>query len=251
MHSTGISVGENCREKTDSSQCCYGKHHAQSDAGIDEIRCEQRCHVLWCYKDCLKRYVPYRGESLDVQDIVRQTIDASSLSLFESGKIETDAQEFVNSRLVYLHQWLTEFASSKSHFSLLFCTLRDAFHSGVDDKTRVIEVVDIEECIWAPQYGLKGRIDASLSITAPRSRRSAKRHSSTVSSSLYSCYPASSSESDRPQSIGRMLHPSGDASKESDQMVIPMEFKTGKPYFTHTAQVDTIKHPTMISTLCT
>ena len=46
-----------------------------------------------------------------------------------------------------------------------------------------------------------------------------------------------------------MLHPSGDASKDGDQMVIPMEFKTGKPYFTHSAQVDATKQPAIILTL--
>ena len=86
---------------------------------VEEIRLwTALCDILCFSKDCLKRYVPYRGQSIDMQDIIRQTIDSSGLSLFESDKTEIDAQEFVNSRMVFLHQWLTEFASSKSHFSL-------------------------------------------------------------------------------------------------------------------------------------
>ena len=71
-------------------------------------------------------------------------------------------------------------------------------------------MVDIEENVWAPKYGLKGMVDASLSAAFQQPQ---------LQSWLQSA--------NQPQNA-----------KPSDVMV-PLEFKTGKPHVSHRAQVHT------------
>ena len=69
-----------------------------------------------------------------------------------------------------------------------------------------MQVVDIEENIWAPKYGLKGMIDASLSAAYQQQR-------TFMQSASHAQVPA------------------------ADDVMIPLEFKTGKPHISHRAQV--------------
>lgn len=78
----------------------------------------------------------------------------------------------------------------------------------------ISQVVDIEENVWAPKYGLKGMVDASLSAAFQQPQ---------LQSWLQSA--------NQPQNA-----------KPSDVMV-PLEFKTGKPHVSHRAQVHTRRCP--------
>ena len=52
------------------------------------------------------------------------------------------------------------------HADLITCVcLGSTLHAGGATSVCVSEVVDIEENIWAPRFGLKGQIDATLRVT--------------------------------------------------------------------------------------
>ena len=72
----------------------------------------------------------------------------------------------------------------------------------------VTQVVDIEENVWAPKYGLKGMIDASLSAAYQQHQQRTFMQSAS--------------------------HPQVAAAED---VMIPLEFKTGKPHISHRAQV--------------
>ena len=69
--------------------------------------------------------MPYKGEVLDLKQEISDVIEASGLSLFECSKTETDAQEFVNSRLTYLHQWLKHFAVAEGTSAIISSKLKE------------------------------------------------------------------------------------------------------------------------------
>eukprot|EP00884_Botryococcus_braunii_P022766 jgi/Botrbrau1/9173/Bobra.0236s0005.1 len=85
------------------------------------------------------------------------------------------------------------------------------------------QVLDIEENIWAPKYGLKGMIDASLHIAL---------------------HPASSQVQGKRRDVGGSWLARQCSSKvvvqapgEVPVELAPLEFKTGRPHHSHRAQV--------------
>ena len=71
------------------------------------------------------------------------------------------------------------------------------------------EVADIEESVWAPKYGIKGNIDATLMVafgTDPQQQRQQQN-----------------------------VHTPGQ--QQQPAVLAPFEFKTGKPHHSHRAQV--------------
>lgn len=75
----------------------------------------------------------------------------------------------------------------------------------------MVQVVDIEENVWAPKYGLKGMVDASLSAAFQQPQQ-------------------------------QMGMPSGNQNQAvaPHDVMMPLEFKTGKPHISHKAQVRTV-----------
>jgi DNA replication factor Dna2 len=67
-------------------------------------------------------------------------------------------------------------------------------------------LLDIEECVWAPKYGIKGVIDATMLARYP------------------------------PEAAGGAGH--GQRSQQAERLgLVPVEFKSGKRYHSHAAQV--------------
>lgn len=101
--------------------------------------------------------------------------------------------------------------------------------------------MDVEESICAPQFGLKGRIDATLNIRISGESREGKRNFN--SGTNHSGKMSVSSRSTR-SGYGRN-YPSlkqgttGTDCKDADfrQQFVPLEFKTGKKWYIHEAQV--------------
>lgn len=72
------------------------------------------------------------------------------------------------------------------------------------------EVTDIEESVWAPKYGIKGNIDASLMVA-------------------FEAGPLQHQRQQRVQTLGQQ--------RQLPAVLAPFEFKTGKPHQSHRAQV--------------
>ncbi len=72
------------------------------------------------------------------------------------------------------------------------------------------DVVDIEETVWAPRYGIKGSIDASLRVGLEPQHH-------------------------KPPLQPQQARPAGVVGAE--QALAPFEFKTGRPHMSHNAQV--------------
>ena len=51
---------------------------------------------------------------MNLEKEIKEILQSSGLSLFECDKTETDAQEFVQQNLRYVHDWLKRFAPSNS-----------------------------------------------------------------------------------------------------------------------------------------
>ena len=67
------------------------------------------------------------------------------------------------------------------------------------------EVTDIEESVWAPKYGIKGNVDASLMVAF--------------------------------EAAGQQQLQGARQAQGLTSMLAPFEFKTGKPHQSHRAQV--------------
>ncbi len=74
--------------------------------------------------------------------------------------------------------------------------------------------MDIEESIWAPKYGLKGNVDATLMVA-----RAAP--------------PSAGAQPRGVQQFGQQ--PAAAAALQT--ALAPFEFKTGRPHMSHRAQV--------------
>ena len=74
--------------------------------------------------------------------------------------------------------------------------------------------MDIEESIWAPKYGLKGNVDATLLVAREAPPPSARAQPGGV------------------QQFGQRP-----AAVSSQTALAPFEFKTGRPHMSHRAQV--------------
>lgn len=72
------------------------------------------------------------------------------------------------------------------------------------------EVTDIEESVWAPKYGIKGNIDATLMVA-------------------FEAGPQQQQHRQRVQTLGQQ--------PQLSAVLAPFEFKTGKPHMSHRAQV--------------
>ncbi|XP_054795481.1 DNA replication ATP-dependent helicase/nuclease JHS1-like isoform X1 [Prosopis cineraria] len=117
-----------------------------------------------------------------LEEYARLVLQRNIESLYACGVNENDVHKTLIDAIPRILNWIKLFKNSEEK--------RDAYVDfGCDDgikKVKVSEVLDIEEMAWAPQYGLKGMIDASVSVK---------------------------------------VLPKGN---ESDEKVMPLEFKTGK-----------------------
>ena len=133
--------------------------------------------------------------------------------LYGVGKSESDCERFLLSLAGNMRAWKRDFyppskrslggrppVAATTRANLVDCG------RGVKKHMRVTRVIDIEEGVWCPAYGLKGVVDASLEVSCVLPRR-------------------------REESISR------DDQREQ-RLVLPFELKTGKrTHMSHRAQV--------------
>eukprot|EP00210_Caulerpa_lentillifera_P001306 g1257.t1 len=174
----------------------------------------------------LNRYVPYNGEPLDMKEDINKIIASSNEELFQCEQTEAAALQFVQERLPLIKTWLEAYASSTS------------------DEIQVQKVIDVEESIYSPQFGLKGRVDATLTVKISTGAKN--RNSQSISRSNRSCSTESSSRSTQLSKISPLpallkasttKTDSKQAALNERELIVPLELKTGKEWFSHEAQV--------------
>ncbi|KAK9824153.1 hypothetical protein WJX72_008129 [[Myrmecia] bisecta] len=144
--------------------------------------------------------------STELRKRAQNIVSDSTDKLLEVGLSEAQALACLTAAIPTITAWIRTFL------------LPEQGQSRPRSDLHISEVVDIEETIWAPKYGLKGMIDASLQVDvtpgcAPDEGEQASWLRSTAS---------------RDQK--RMPVQAGTA-------ILPLEFKTGKPHQSHKAQV--------------
>ncbi|KAG5627158.1 hypothetical protein H5410_012376 [Solanum commersonii] len=93
-----------------------------------------------------------------LEDYARVVLQKSLESLYACGVNENDTRKTLIEAIPKLLNWIRSFRYSEVSES-------PSIDFGSEDgakKIKVSEVLDIEEMAWAPKYGLKGMIDASL-----------------------------------------------------------------------------------------
>ena len=73
------------------------------------------------------------------------------------------AEKVMRDAIPALLTWLQKFRRDKPDQSATL-EVRDQQHGSHMEAVAIAEVVDIEESIWVPRYGLKGMIDASVQL---------------------------------------------------------------------------------------
>lgn len=108
-----------------------------------------------------------KGEDVDCEDgplgfftvaaTVEDVISAHRMDLYSADMTEAHARTFLNGTLPKVLEWNGAFLGARKEHSIV----RD--RSQVS-KIHVDGVSDIEESVWSPVFGLKGKIDASISV---------------------------------------------------------------------------------------
>ena len=131
-------------------------------------------------------------------DHIPQLLQSAALPLAEAGMSQREAHDTLRAASGRLA------ATIASHFR------RERGHQGTP-LVSLEGLLDIEECIWAPKYGIKGVIDATMLARFPADAQ--QRQQNATSSAGFGA-----------ESGGTLG-------------LVPVEFKSGKRWHSHAAQV--------------
>ncbi|XP_070051802.1 DNA replication ATP-dependent helicase/nuclease JHS1 isoform X3 [Nicotiana tomentosiformis] len=92
-----------------------------------------------------------------LEDYARIVLQKSLESLYACGVDENDTHKTLIEAIPKLLNWIRSFQYSE-------VSEGPSIDFGSEDGVKKIKVLDIEEMAWAPKYGLKGMIDASLRV---------------------------------------------------------------------------------------
>ncbi|KAK7401394.1 hypothetical protein VNO78_12831 [Psophocarpus tetragonolobus] len=95
-----------------------------------------------------------------MEDYAEVVLQRNIESLYACGVNENDVRKTLRDAIPRILSWITEFKNMKER-------IKPNVNFGYDDGPKnvgISEVIDIEEMAWAPKYGLKGMIDASVSV---------------------------------------------------------------------------------------
>ncbi|KAL0030927.1 hypothetical protein WJX79_001622 [Trebouxia sp. C0005] len=149
-----------------------------------------------------------------LEDVARAVIAAATDKLLEVGLDEHKAMARLQQAMSSMLSWVQRFLRSQpAQNATVEVGPGEGVGQGKVQPMCVRQVADIEENVWAPKYGLKGMIDASLAVGF-QPQGDGPRQSWM-------------------QSAGQ---PQQGPNQEGSVMV-PLEFKTGKPHISHRAQV--------------
>ncbi|XP_057549836.1 DNA replication ATP-dependent helicase/nuclease JHS1 [Amaranthus tricolor] len=95
-----------------------------------------------------------------LEEFSKLTVQKNIETLYACGVQEFDMRETLNNAIPRLCNWILHFRDSQNSDAPTV----DFGPNGGLVRVTICEVVDIEEMAWAPKYGLKGIIDASLRV---------------------------------------------------------------------------------------
>jgi DNA replication ATP-dependent helicase Dna2 len=136
-----------------------------------------------------------------LQATVAEVVQKHLSEVFACSETEETAGQKLGDFLPLLQQWATEFLREDPVAEVRFqLPNRPSAAQGENShKLCVSKVLDIEENIWCPQFGIKGKVDASVEVTIHTVR-----------------------------STGRGGRPAGSNIISSKKAVVPLELKTGR-----------------------
>lgn len=117
-----------------------------------------------------------RWDSEWLDERVQATVVKYVQGLFEAGAADTnEALEHLRSKLPELQSWASIFVNAQPGVSLLLyfdlqvtnLTQADAQaddRNGKKVNLSITKLLDVEEHVWSPTYGLKGNIDATVEV---------------------------------------------------------------------------------------
>ncbi|XP_022897892.1 DNA replication ATP-dependent helicase/nuclease DNA2 isoform X3 [Olea europaea var. sylvestris] len=94
-----------------------------------------------------------------LEGYARIVIQKNLENLYACGVDEIDTQKTLFTAIPKILNWIASFRDSQD-----FKSPSIDFKCGGLKKIKISEVIDIEEMAWAPKYGLKGMIDASVQV---------------------------------------------------------------------------------------
>ncbi|KAL2640981.1 hypothetical protein AAZV13_06G264700 [Glycine max] len=95
-----------------------------------------------------------------MEDYAEVVLQRNIESLYACGVNENDVRKTLRDAIPRILSWIKQFKNTKERKDL-------SVNFGFDDEPKnvgISEVIDIEEMAWAPKYGLKGMIDASVRV---------------------------------------------------------------------------------------
>ncbi|KMS95822.1 hypothetical protein BVRB_004770 isoform B [Beta vulgaris subsp. vulgaris] len=104
-----------------------------------------------------------------LQEFAKVVLQKNIEGLYACGVQENDMRETLNDAIPRICNWIALFRDSQKPNA-------PTVDFGPNDglmRVSICDVVDIEEMAWAPKYGLKGMIDASLRVQIPSNRKEA------------------------------------------------------------------------------
>lgn len=121
--------------------------------------------------------------------VMTDEIEKHLIEIYSLGDVLEKIKSEVNAQLPYLEQWFRKYyrQAQKSARNLVLKKPHDDLYLSVN------RALDIEENVWSPMYGLKGKIDVTLDAC--------------------------------------LLH-----NEEKQDLILPMEIKTGREHISHHAQ---------------
>ncbi|KAL6757709.1 P-loop containing nucleoside triphosphate hydrolase protein [Haematococcus lacustris] len=163
-----------------------------------------------------------RGDRFAAHLHAHEIVAASASKLFEVGVSADVAVKALTDKVTALLAWLAKYVGA-GHAGPRDLVMGPN-HQGPATQVLVEEVVDIEESIWAPQYGLKGQLDATLRVSCSSMGPPQRSGAGSRSWQGQTAPPVAAPEQ-------------GPGTAWSRDSLVPFEYKSGKPHFSHRAQL--------------
>lgn len=149
--------------------------------------------------------------SAELRRLASKIVGENTESLLDAGMTAEEALEYLTAAIPPVLRWMTRYLrDAPAPGSLLSAGYDSTSQLECRRAMSVSGVVDIEEAVWAPKYGIKGMIDATVQLTLMT-----------------------------PGQPGAMVTQTnaGPSGGKEERVVAPLEIKTGKPHGSHRAQV--------------
>ena len=149
----------------------------------------------------------------ELRRFAESVVQDSATSLLDAGLSEQAAVAHLRESIPTVLRWMARFvAPLRAPRRVLSAGYDHALRRDVRRGVEVQGVLDVEEAVWAPRFGLKGMVDATVALEL--------------------C------DEDIGSSVGGGDHPQKPSGPHPPPPIVaPLEIKTGKPHGSHRAQV--------------